>query len=99
MAVLTPKDIAAALSEPVDIIADFIERTLAALPPDVLSEISLRGIHLTGGGALLNKLDAALSRQVGIRVRATKSPMHCVVKGSAMVLAELVQRAHLLMRP
>jgi rod shape-determining protein MreB len=99
MAVLTTKDIAAALSEPVDIIADFIERTLAALPPDVLSEISLRGIYLTGGGALLNKLDAALSRQVGIRVRATQSPMHCVVKGSAMVLAELVQRAHLLMRP
>ena len=99
VAVLTTKDIAAALSEPVDIMADFIERTLGALPPDVLSEISLRGIYLTGGGALLNKLDAALTRQVGIRVRAMQSPMHCVVKGSAMVLAELAQRAHLLMRP
>jgi rod shape-determining protein MreB len=48
---------------------------------------------------MLDKLDAALSRQVGIRVRGTQSPMHCVVKGSAMVLSELGQREHLLMRP
>jgi rod shape-determining protein MreB len=99
MAVLTPKDIAAALSEPIAIMADFIERALEDLPPDVMSEITLRGIYLTGGGAMLDKLDAALSRQVGIRVRCTQSPMHCVVKGSAMVLSELGQREHLLMRP
>ncbi|MGI9404036.1 MAG: rod shape-determining protein [Hyphomicrobium sp.] len=99
MAVLTPKDIATALSEPVDMMADFIERALGDLPPDVLSEINLRGIHLTGGAAMLNKLDLALTRQVGIRVRATQSPMHCVVKGSAMMLADLDQREHLLMRP
>jgi rod shape-determining protein MreB len=99
MAVLTPKDIAAALSEPIDIMADFIERALEDLPPDVMSEITLRGIYLTGGGAMLDKLDVALSRQVGIRVRGTQSPMHCVVKGSAMVLSELGQREHLLMRP
>lgn len=99
MAVLTPKDVATALTEPVDMIADFIERALEDLPPDVLSEITLRGIYLTGGGATLNKLDAALTRQVGIRVRATQSPMHCVVKGSAKVLAELNQHEHLLMRP
>jgi len=99
MAVLTPKDIAAALAEPIDMIADFIERSLEDLPPEVMSEITLRGIYLTGGGAMLNKLDTALSRQVGIRVRTTPNPMHCVVKGSAMMLAELGQREHLLMRP
>ena len=48
---------------------------------------------------MLDMLDAALWRQVGIRVRVRQSPMHCVVKGSAMVLSELGQREHLLMRP
>jgi rod shape-determining protein MreB and related proteins len=98
-AVLTPKDIAQALSEPIATMADFVQRALEDLPPDVLSDIMRRGIHLTGGGALLDKLDVALTRRVGIKFHVQQNPMHCVVKGSAAVLAGLAERAHLLMRP
>ena len=86
-AVLTPKDIAEALSEPIETMADFVQRALEELPPDILSDITRRGIHLTGGGALLDKLDVALTRRVGVKFHVQQNPMHCVVKGSAAVLA------------
>jgi rod shape-determining protein MreB and related proteins len=97
-AVLTPKDVAEALSEPIDRIADFALRTLEELPPDVLSDITQRGIQLAGGGALLDKLDAALTRRVGVRFQVQANPMHCVIKGAAVVLGALAAHRHLLMR-
>ncbi len=97
--VLTPKDVAEALSEPIETIADFVQRTLEELPPDVLSDITRRGINLTGGGALLDKIDVALTRRVGVKFHVQRNPMQCVVKGSAAVLAGLSEHAHLLMRP
>ena len=97
--VLTPKDIAEALAEPIDSIADFVQRALEELPPDIVSDITRRGIHLTGGGALLDKIDVALTRRVGVKFQVQRNPMHCVVKGSAAVLAGIGAHAHLLMRP
>jgi rod shape-determining protein MreB len=97
-AVLTSKDVAEALEDPIDRIADFALRTLEELPPDVLSDITQRGIQLTGGGALLDKLDAALTRRVGVRFQVQANPMHCVIKGAAAVLATLAAHRHLLMR-
>jgi rod shape-determining protein MreB len=97
--VLTPKDVAEALSEPIETIADFVQRALEELPPDVLSDITRRGINLTGGGALLDKIDVALTRRVGVKFHVQRNPMQCVVKGSAAVLAGLSEHAHLLMRP
>ena len=97
--VLRAKDIAEALAEPVDAIGDFAQRALEDLPPDILSDIARRGIHLTGGGAMLDKLDVALTRRVGVKFRLDQNPMHCVVKGSAAVLAGLAEHEHLLMQP
>jgi rod shape-determining protein MreB len=98
-AVMRAKDVAEALGEPVDALADFAQRALEDLPPDILSDIARRGVHLTGGGALLDKLDVALTRRVGVKFHVQQNPMHCVVKGSASVLAGLPDYEHLLMRP
>lgn len=97
--VLRAKDIAEALSEPIEALAEFVQRALEDLPPDILSDIARRGVHMTGGGAMLDKLDVALSRRVGVKFHVEQNPMHCVVKGSAAVLAALDQHEHLLMRP
>ena len=97
--VLRAKDIAEALSEPVDEMAEFIQRALEDLPPEISTDIAERGIHLTGGGALLDRLDVELTRRVGVTFHVPQNPMHCVVKGSAAVLAGLPDYEHLLMRP
>lgn len=97
--VLRAKDVAEALSEPIETLAEFAQRALEDLPPDILSDIARRGVNLTGGGALLDKLDVALSRRIGVQFRVQPNPMHCVVKGSAAVLAALPRYENLLIQP
>jgi rod shape-determining protein MreB len=97
--VLLPQHIAEALDEAIGAMAEFIERTLEDLPPEVSNDICDRGIYLTGGGALLHKLDAELERRVGVPFKVSENPLHCVVRGSAMLLENVDRREHLLIRP
>lgn len=97
--VLLPHHVAEALDEPIDAMADFIERTLEDLPPEVSSDICDRGIYLTGGGSLLHKLDEELSRRVGVPFILSEAPLHSVIRGTAMLLEENGRREHLLIRP
>jgi rod shape-determining protein MreB len=98
-AVLTEIDMAEALSRPVAEIADFIERAIEDLPPAVATEVTGQEITLTGGGALLDRFDAALARRLGLRFKVPETPMHCVIRGSAAVLQSLDLRQHLLVGP
>ena len=97
--VLSPADIADALEDPIEEIAEFVQRSLEDLPPEVSTDICERGIHLTGGGALLDKLDTELTRRVGVRFVVPENPMHCVVQGTAAVLQSIPTRDHLLIKP
>ena len=98
-AVLGPHDIADALTQPIDELSEFIQRALEELPPEVSTDICERGIYLTGGGALLDRLDKELSRRVGVTFIVPENPMHCVIKGTEMVLEQFAQREHLLIKP
>jgi rod shape-determining protein MreB len=98
-AVLGPQHMAEALAGAVGEIAEFVQRALEDLPPDVASEVARRGLFLTGGGALLDRLDVALAERVGVKVTVPESPMHCVIKGTALVLETLTEREHLLIGP
>jgi len=97
--VLGPADVAEALADAIEEMAEFIQRAIEDLPPEVSTDVCERGIYLTGGGALLDKLDAELERRVGVKFIVPENPMHCVVKGTAAVLEQLAEREHLLIRP
>jgi rod shape-determining protein MreB len=97
--VLGSKDVAAALDKPLEELAEFIRHTLEELPPEVASDVCERGIYLTGGGSELDRIDLELARRVGVAFHRTESPLHCVVRGSAMVLEGLPAREHLLIQP
>jgi rod shape-determining protein MreB and related proteins len=97
--VLGPQDIAEALEDPIEDIAEFTQRALEDLPPEVSTDICERGIYLTGGGALLDKLDIELERRVGVKFIVPDNPMQCVIKGTAMVMEDLPAREHLLIKP
>jgi len=94
--VLGPRELADALAGPVEEMAEFIERALEDLPPTIATEVSAHEIVLTGGGALLERLDVALGQRLGVRFVVPSSPMHCVIKGTAAVLEGLPERAYLL---
>jgi rod shape-determining protein MreB len=94
--VLGPSDVAVALEAPISDIGDFVRRVLEDLEPEIAAAVVDRGVTLTGGGALLDRLDLELARRVGVRFYVPANPMHCVVKGSAAVLERLSEHGHLL---
>jgi rod shape-determining protein MreB len=96
---LGPSDIADALALPIDQIADGIQRVLEELPPELSSDISNRGIVLTGGGALLNKIDVELKSKLGVECRIPEDPMNCAVLGTGMALEQRDELKDLLMEP
>jgi rod shape-determining protein MreB and related proteins len=98
-AVLTEVDMAEALSHPVAEIGDFIERAIEDLPAPIAAEVTGQAVALTGGGALLDRLDAVLARRLGLAFKVPETPMHCVIRGTAAVLQSLDLRQHLLIGP
>ncbi|MDX2288681.1 MAG: rod shape-determining protein [Hyphomicrobiaceae bacterium] len=97
--VLRPADIAEALDGPIDYMAEFVQRSLEDLAPEVSADICERGICLTGGGALLEGLGPELERRVGVTFTVPDNPMHCVIRGSSIIMQELAAREHLLIAP
>ena len=66
---------------------------------EAAQQVTKWGIMLTGGGALLDRLDVALAQRTGAKFLVPDTPMHCVIRGSAAMLETLPEREHLLIGP
>ena len=97
--VLGQADIAEALEGPIEEIAEFIQRAIEDLPPEVSTDVCERGVHLSGGGANLKGLADELERRVGVKFHIPDKPQNCVIAGSAAILENLKLREHLLIKP
>ncbi|CQR58654.1 MULTISPECIES: rod shape-determining protein [Paenibacillus sonchi group] len=78
-----------ALWDPVSSIVAAAKSVLERTPPELSADIIDRGVVLTGGGALLNGLDELLSEELHVPVWVAEDPMHCVVKGTGIMLDHL----------
>ena len=78
-----------ALAEPVGQIIEATKTALEQTPPELAADIVERGIVLTGGGALLNELDATLRDATGLPVVIAEDPLTCVVMGTGRCLDEM----------
>jgi rod shape-determining protein MreB len=78
--------IAEALSEPVGAIIEGIRIALENTAPELAADIVGQGIVLTGGGALLGGLDAAISEATGLPVMVADDPLTCVARGTVLAL-------------
>jgi len=76
-----------AMTEGVERIARAIWSVLEDLPPDVCADLLDSGIHLTGGGALINGLAAELSQWMNVPTVVAPEPLLCVAKGAGEILA------------
>jgi rod shape-determining protein MreB len=83
------REIELALSEPVSAIVDAVKVTLEKTPPELSADIMDRGIVLTGGGALLRRLDKLLTQETGMSVIVAEDPLDCVAKGTGVVAEDL----------
>lgn len=84
-------EVQGALEDPVASVVAAAKSVLERTPPELSADIIDRGVILTGGGALLNGLDELLSQQLRVPVLVAEDPMHCVVKGTGIMLNNLDQ--------
>ena len=82
-------EIQIALKEPVEGIIEAVKNTLEKTPPELASDIMDRGIIMTGGGALLKKLDILLSKETGMPVYIAEDALSCVASGTGGALESI----------
>lgn len=78
-----------ALQEVVNAVADAVHLVLEKTPPELASDISSRGIVMTGGGSLLYGLNKLLEKRTGIPTYIADDAVSCVAKGTGMSLEHL----------
>ncbi|WP_096203079.1 rod shape-determining protein [Bacillus sp. FJAT-45350] len=83
------KEIQKALEEPVSYIVQASKSVLERTPPELSADIIDRGVILTGGGALLHGIDLLLAEELKVPVFIAEEPMHCVAKGTGIILENL----------
>ena len=81
-------EIAEALAEPVGQIKMAVMTALEQTAPELSADIIEEGITLTGGGALLRRLDEALMDVTGLPVWVADSPLTCVATGAGRALED-----------
>ncbi len=81
--------ISESLAEPVFQITEAVKVALENTPPELAADICDKGIVLTGGGALLNRLDQVLREATGLPVVVAEDALSCVVLGTGRALEEL----------
>lgn len=87
--VLSSAEVSPVLEELVRPILAAAVDCIATAPPDLANDLLRSGVHLCGGGSLLDGLDARLARSTGLVVRAVVQPGRCAVVGASRCLAHL----------
>jgi rod shape-determining protein MreB len=86
---VSQRQIAEAIAEPVGAIVDAVKVALENTPPELAADIVDKGIVLTGGGALLYRLDQLLRDATGLPVAVAEDPLQCVALGTGRALEEM----------
>lgn len=85
-AVITSEDIREALQVPLSRIVTGLRSVIQRCPPEIVADLSDQGILLTGGGALLRRIDAFFAARLGIPVRRSREPLSAVATGAGVCL-------------
>jgi len=87
--VVTDADVRDAVSHSVERLVESVKEVLEITPPEILSDIMHRGIHLAGGGALIKGFAKVLEEEVKMPVYIADDPLTCVVRGTGIILEKL----------
>ncbi|MFA5163091.1 MAG: rod shape-determining protein [Patescibacteria group bacterium] len=86
--IVTDSQIRGAISRTVNKIIENIKIILETTPPELVADIYEKGIHLSGGGALLRGLDQAISQAARIPVKIVDDPLTCVARGTGILISD-----------
>lgn len=94
--VITDTDIREAISHNVDSIVESVRSVLEKTPPEVLADVMQKGIHISGGGALIPGFAVLLQEVLKVPVYVVPDPLRAVVRGTGIVLENLDQYEEIL---
>ena len=83
---ISERQVAEALAEPVRTIVNAVKLALEQTPPELAADIADKGVVLTGGGALLGKLDEVLTEATGLPISVADDALGCVARGTGRIL-------------
>ncbi len=78
-----------AIEKTINIFLENIKSTIENTPPELLADIFDRGILLTGGGALLQRLDERIAEEIQMPVQVVDDPLTTVARGTGLILEDL----------
>lgn len=87
--IITDSDVREATQHSVASLIDSIKEVLETTPPEVLSDVMQRGIHLCGGGALIRGLPETLAEELKIPIYVASDPLTAVVRGTGIILEDI----------
>ena len=87
--VISERQIAESLAEPVSAIIEGVKVALEHTAPELAADIVDKGIVMTGGGALLGNIDLVLRHATGLPVTLAEEPLSCVALGTGRCLEEM----------
>jgi rod shape-determining protein MreB len=83
---ITQSEIALAIAEPVGQIVRAVMTALENTAPELAADIVDSGIVLTGGGALLRRMDLVIAEATGLPVTIADDALMCVAMGAGQAL-------------
>ena len=86
---ITNKEVVEAISGELKEIVKAIKAVLQETPPELSADIINRGMIISGGGALLNKMDELVTKATGVPAYVADEALLCVVKGTGVALENL----------
>ncbi|MCY4205656.1 MAG: rod shape-determining protein [Bacteroidetes bacterium] len=95
--VFTSEEVRRALSQVITNICSAVSACLEKTSPELGADILERGIMLTGGGALLYGIDAAIRNRVDVPVYIADDPLTAVVRGTGKILEDVSSYSDILL--
>lgn len=96
---VTRHELFQAVSPTVSDMVRMVGETLAECPPEIVADIAESGVVLTGGSALLHRLDWRLSEDLGVCVYLASEPQLSIQRGFQRLLSERKEVTQRMMRP
>lgn len=87
---ISEREIALAMAEPIGQIIAAVRGALERTAPELSADIMDEGITITGGGALLGRIDVALAEATGLPVKIADEALMCVAKGAGAALESAI---------
>jgi rod shape-determining protein MreB len=86
---VTSGEVTQAIQDNLVTMVSAVRSVLERTPPELASDVIDHGIVLTGGGALLRRLDELITRETGVPCHVADHPLTCVAIGAGIALEYL----------